>query len=220
MRLEESVILKKIIEKYSGIYAFKVALNLGCGDVNRLGLIKPWVQENIFNPLKSRKIDVVNIDYKNFGGVNIVKDLIQTNSLNFVQQYSGPKIFILTNVLEHIPSNSRTSLLENIYQNMASGDSLIISVPNDYPYHGDPIDTMYRPSPDDLMRAINLHWLESYLISAGSYKEEFLKMSSFKKLRKLLKVFLPFQKFSKWRECHRIVYLFKPYKISIVYGVK
>jgi hypothetical protein len=220
MRFEESLIVKKIINNNYLERKFKTAVNLGSGNVKQLLKIKPWVHENIFDPLNFLGIQVVNVDAKNFPGVDIVKDLSLPSGLDFIKDFSGPRLLILANVLEHIPASVRHDFLKKIYNNMQLGDSLIITVPNDYPYHADPIDTMYRPLPNELVKLIPLDWKDMYLIDAGSYREEFLEMSLLKRIRKLLKVFLPFQKLSKWLECHRLIYLFKSYKISIVYGVK
>jgi hypothetical protein len=57
-------------------------------------------------------------------------------------------------------------------------------------------------------------------VNAGSYLEEFSKMGTLKKIRKLLKPFWIFQKPSKWLENHRLFYLIKTYKITIVFGTK
>lgn len=73
---------------------------------------------------------------------------------------------------------------------MNSKDELIITVPYDYPYHADPIDTMYRPSPNELNQLLPLTWLEDEIVSAGSYKEEFKRMNVFKKNKKAFKAAL------------------------------
>ena len=103
---------------------------------------------------------------------------------------------------------------------MKSKDRLMITVPYDYPHHADPIDTMYRPSPSELKKLLPLTWLEGEIVSAGSFKEEFSHMNILKKIRKLLKPLWIFQKPSKWLENHRLFYLFKPYQITIVFGIK
>ncbi len=220
MRLEESLMVGEIIEKYYPQYKFEFAINLGCGNVEQLFQLKPWVYDNVFSRLNFFGVKVINVDAVNYPGVDLVQDLSLPNSLKFTEQLTGKKLFILANVLEHVPSNVREVLLEKIYLCMGENDALIITVPNDYPYHADPIDTMYRPFPVDLIKIISLDWKESAVVPSGSYREEFLSMGMFKKIRKFLKIFWPFQKLSKWMECHRFFYLFKPYKISIVYGMK
>jgi hypothetical protein len=220
MRLEESEAIRRILERYSNTLAISIVINLGSGDVERLLKTKPWVDKNVFLPLKSLGIAVINVDACPFPGVDLVKDLSLPNGLDFVDKTIGPRLFILANVLEHIPRPSCDTLLNKIYSKMSKGDGLIITGPYDYPYHADPIDTMYRPSPDDLAAFIPLLWTEKHLVVCGSYREEFSRMSLPKKIRRLLKPLWIFQKPVKWLENHRLVYLFKPYKISVVFGIK
>lgn len=140
--------------------------------------------------------------------------------MSFVSVTQGPRLFVLANVLEHIPVNAREELVNKIYRSMSTGDALLITVPFDYPFHADPIDTMYRPSPSELSLLAPLNWTEQLIVTSGSYKEEFLKMGFLKRIRKLLKPLWIFQRPSKWKENHRLFYLFKPYKVSLAFGVK
>lgn len=220
MRLEESETIRKILDKYARPLAFKTAINLGSGDVDRLIKSKGWVENNVFLPLKSSGVKVINVDARQFPGVDFVRDLSLPDGLDFVDETSGPRLFILANVLEHIPRSACSNLLNKIYSKMSKGDALIVTGPYDYPYHADPIDTMYRPSPEQLAGFIPLDWKEKHLVVAGSYREEFSRMSFSKKIRRLLKPLWIFQKPMKWLENHRLFYLFKPYKISVVFGIK
>lgn len=217
MRLEESLKIQNIIKKHR---AYKNIINLGSGNVEQLMKTKPWVSKNVFDLLKKQKAKILHVDAENFPGVDIVQDLSQPNSLSFCDKLEGSKLFILANILEHIPKKAHAALLNKIYSKMKSNNGLIITVPYDYPYHADPIDTMYRPSPNELKKLLPLKWLEGEILSAGSYKEEFRQMNVFKKIRKLLKPLWIFQKPTKCLESHRLFYLFKKYQMTIVFGIK
>ena len=217
MRFEESLTIQSIIKKHS---TFNNIINLGSGNVEQLKKTKPWVSKNVFDLFKKQKAKILHVDAENFPGVDIVQDLSQPNSLSFCDKLKGSKLFILANVLEHIPKKAHAEFLKKIYSKMKSKDGLIITVPYDYPYHADPIDTMYRPSPNELNQLLPLTWLEGEIVSAGSYKEEFKRMNIFKKIRKLLKPLWILQKPTKWLENHRLFYLFKQYQITIVFGIK
>ena len=52
------------------------------------------------------------------------------------------------NVLEHL--TDRRPLLEAFGSLVAPSAHLIVTVPRRFPYHADPIDTMYRPTVADL----------------------------------------------------------------------
>jgi hypothetical protein len=221
MRIEESLKIKQILEiHYKKNKYFKYVINLGSGNIEQLEKAKPWVSKNVFDPLKKTQAQVLHVDAENFPGVDIVQDLSLPNSLSFSDHLNGSKLFILASVLEHIPRKAHREFLKKIYAKMSSSDGLIITVPNDYPYHADPIDNMYRPSPDDLKKLLPLKWLAAEIIITGSYREEFLNMGLLKKIRKLLKPLWIFQKPAKWLENHRLFYLFKKYQMTVVFGIR
>ena len=217
MRFEESLKIQNIIKKHK---PFANIINLGSGNVEQLKKTKPWVSKNVFDIFKKQKAKILHVDAEGFPGVDIVQDLSEPNSLSFCDKLKGSKLFILANVLEHIPKKAHAEFLKKIYGKMKSKDGLMITVPYDYPYHADPIDTLYRPTPEDLHKLLPLTWLEGEIVSAGSYREEFRHMNILKRIRKLLKPLWFFQKPSKWLENHRLFYLFKNYRITIVFGIK
>ncbi len=217
MRFEESLKIQNIIKKHK---PFANIINLGSGNVEQLKKTKPWVSKNVFDIFKKQKAKILHVDAEGFPGVDIVQDLSELNSLSFCDKLKGSKLFILANVLEHIPKKAHAEFLKKIYGKMKSKDGLMITVPYDYPYHADPIDILYRPTPEDLHKLLPLTWLEGEIVSAGSYREEFRHMNTLKRIRKLLKPFWIFQKPSKWLENHRLFYLFKNYRITIVFGIK
>ena len=81
-----------------------------------------------------------------------MQDLSKAHSLSFCDKLKGSKLFILANVLEHIPKKAHAEFLKKIYSKMKTKDGLIITVPYDYPYHADPIDTMFRPPPQATLK--------------------------------------------------------------------
>ena len=189
MRFEESLTIQDIIKKHS---AFNNIINLGSGNVEQLKKTKPWVSKNVFDLFKKQKAKILHVDAENFSGVDIVQDLSEPNSLAFCDNLKGSKLFILANVLEHIPKKAHAEFLNKIYSKMKSKDGLMITVPYDYPYHADPIDTMYRPSPSELKKLLPLAWLEGEIVSAGSFKEEFSHMNILKRNKKAPKTIMDF----------------------------
>ena len=187
MRFEESLKIQNIIKKHK---PFANIINLGSGNVEQLKKTKPWVSKNVFDLLKKQKAKILHVDAENFPSVDIVQDLSQPNSLSFCDKLKGSRLFILANVLEHIPKKAHAEFLKKIYSKMKSKDGLIITVPYDYPYHADPIDTMYRPTPHDLQALLPLTWIESEIVTAGSYREEFRRMNALKKNKKAFKAAL------------------------------
>jgi len=223
MRVEESLAIEDILQRERGRRnrGYASVLNLGCGDVSRLARTKPWVHEHVFKPLADDGARVMHADAMPFPGVDVVCDLAAPDALEFVRGTARPRLFVLANVLEHVPSDARSGMLRKIEASMDQGDSLLITAPYDYPYHPDPIDTLYRPDPAELERLVDLNWVEEAIVDCGSFREEFARMSFPKKVRKLLKVLWVFQKPSSYlKGAHRLLFLFKPYRISIVLGNK
>jgi hypothetical protein len=221
MRLIESIFIKEIIEGcINNQSPIKTFINLGCGDIEQLQHSKPWINDNVIHPLNIRNIKIINLDIFKYDSVDYVADLSHKTSLEFIKKTEAPRLLLLGNVLEHVPSNLRTKILNNIFSSMANGDKLIISVPNDYPYHADPIDTLYRPSPDQIKTLLPLDWDVCQILECGSYYDEFKKMVFLKKIRKILKPFWIFQSPKKWLESHRLLFLFKKYKILVLLGTK
>ena len=164
---------------------------------------------------------VIHIDCQAYDGINIVSNLIDPSTYKKINKKRGKKIFFLCNVLEHVYAKDRKKILNNIYQCMNSKDGLIISVPYDYPYHADPIDTLYRPSAKALSMEIRIRWKNKIIIKSGFFFDEFKRMPLLKKMRRLLKPLWILQKPSSYiHNFHKLFYLFKPYKISIVFGIK
>jgi len=221
MRLQESIFIGNVLKNYHADQKkFEYVINLGSGNVKQLRQNKPWINEYVFAYLKKINTKILHVDTEKFPGVDIIQDLSLPNSLSFCDKLNGSKLFILANVMEHIPKSAHKPFLKKIYKKMNSNDGLIISVPYDYPYHADPIDNMYRPRPNDLKVLLPLKWKASEIINAGSYWEEFINMNTFKKIRKLLKPIWIFQTPKKYLENHRLLYLFKNYQITIVFGIK
>lgn len=102
MRFEESL-KKNIINNHK---PFANIINLGSGSVEQLKKTKAWASKNVFDLFKKQKAKILLVDAENFQGVDIVRDLSQPNSLSFCDKLKGSKLFILANVLEHIPKKA------------------------------------------------------------------------------------------------------------------
>lgn len=220
MRQQESEVAAKFIFGRLDIHDFRVCINLGCGDIESLRKKKPWIDEQIFDRLRNAGLRVINVDQSKHAGVDVVCDLESADAFEFIFKLPAPRLLILANVVEHLPESSRDQILRRLCSSMRAEDALLITAPFDYPYHPDPIDTMFRPSPPELAKTIPLKWIEQTIVSAGSYKQEFLSMSPLKQLRKLIRPFWPLQSSGSWRRSLRILWLFKSYRITVMLGVK
>ena len=90
---------------------------------------------------------VLNVDLKAGATIDIVGDLFDRAVQDEVRARQ-PEVILLTNVLEHVPDPSPlASVVEDL---LPVGGHIVCTVPNSYPYHPDPIDTLFRPDVAEL----------------------------------------------------------------------
>lgn len=221
MRSEESSYMQQILRALPDRSFPSSCVNLGCGNINKLKTQKPWIFTNVFDYLMTQDCRVIHTDVTLWPGVDTQADLMNLESLAFTKTLQKPTLFVLANVLEHIPTGQKTNVMDNIFSCMAPGDYLLVSVPYSYPYHPDPIDTLYRPTSAELIELLPLDWVHHCVIQAGSFWHDLSGMSLAKKIRKLLKPLWPFCRPRQYlSNLHRLVFLANPYKVSIAMGKK
>jgi hypothetical protein len=95
---------------------------------------------------------------------------------------------------------------------------LIITVPFSYPYHPDPIDTLFRPTTTEVAQMFpNFEPVSSALIRSNTYLQDLRAMPPHKVVKSAVRLFLPFYKFNRWLGCmHNFFWLYKPYSVSCV----
>jgi len=122
-------------------------LSLGSGGTEFRDGKQPWIGQSVYAPLEQRGIQVVHHEFVPGPGVDIVGDLTDAAFLDSLSTL-GTRAVICCNVLEHL--DDRKPLVKILETLVAPGASLVVTVPRRFPYHADPIDTMYRPSVADL----------------------------------------------------------------------
>jgi SAM-dependent methyltransferase len=80
-------------------------------------------------------------------GVDIVADI---STLQGVEPDFD--VAICTSLLEHVVDRAATA--QNVCRVVRPGGVLILTVPRRYPLHADPIDTGFRPTPEELCRLV------------------------------------------------------------------
>lgn len=141
MFLEESYWIREELQKTSDI---KNVIDIGASTLEFRTIKKPYIEENIFNPLKDRGVEIIHLDMKDQEGVDISCD-ISDKSFSIKQKFD---LVICTNVLEHIDDLDISII--NISNLVNDNGYLLVTVPFIYPYHPDPIDTMSRFGVNDL----------------------------------------------------------------------
>ena len=97
--------------------------------------------------MRTRGVEVVHVDKRELLGVDVQADL--TNHDDVVRLGTlHPGAPLCCNLLEHVTEPDR--LAYHWLDLLMPGGLAFVIVPFSYPYHRDPIDTMYRPSPSEL----------------------------------------------------------------------
>lgn len=194
---------KKIYQLITKVESKKsVILNLGSSTKKFREIDQPYINSEIFTKLSLDGYKVIHSDIKENEGVDLVGDILD---LSFRQKIAkiNPSIIICSNLLEHIEERNSfiTALLEIVPEN----SYIIITVPYKFPYHPDPIDTLYRPSLNELENDIcienNLKLISGEILN-NSLLVNFNVFNQFKRLQNLLRLFirffLPFYKYKNW----------------------
>jgi SAM-dependent methyltransferase len=121
--------------------------NIGSASEEFRTVYQPYIESEIFAPLRRRGIQVLHVDARMDHGVDLVGDLTDET---FLERLTARKFnaVMCCNLLEHV--TDRPLVRDAIMSMLRPGGLIIISVPNLFPYHEDPIDTMFRPGVADL----------------------------------------------------------------------
>lgn len=124
-----------------------VVLNIGSSSAEFRTQVQPWIEKSIFAPARARGLRVVHQDLFPAPGVEIAGDLLSSECQ---AQLAKLDVFgvICSSVLEHV--TDRPAFADAIVRLLPPGGRALISVPNRFPYHPDPIDTLFRPDCDSL----------------------------------------------------------------------
>lgn len=165
MLYEESLWFKKIIGKY--VLPNSMVLNIGSSTKEFIEVDQPYIKQNLFDELSKKSCQIKNVDIKQAEGVDLVGDVTDAHFIETLKQLN-PAIIICSNLLEHL--ENRKTFCDALIKIMNKETMLIVSVPYSFPYHEDPIDTMYRPDLDELQLAFpSLKLVEGEIVDCGTY---------------------------------------------------
>lgn len=137
---EESLWIKENLDSLDAS-PFKDVLDVGSSTKEFRTEIQPYIYENVFKPLKSKGLSVYYMDKKDKEGINYVVDVESINAKQIGKIFD---LVICCSLLEHVKNpNKVCSFLTDLTKKRGF---LLVTVPNRYRYHNDPIDTGFRPS--------------------------------------------------------------------------
>lgn len=193
--------------------ALSPLLHLGSSDRRFREERQPWIHAELERPLAARGVTIVNADLKAADGVDVVGDIFDAATFERLRAM-GFKALLCANILEHVvdPGVFARRCLEIV----AADGIIVVTVPRSYPHHADPIDTMFRPSPDEVHALFpGTRVLAAETIETGSYRDV-LRRKPWRILY-FARLLAPFLSMRRWRRTRaRLHWLFNPYLVTCV----
>jgi len=192
-------------------------INIGSSTDNFRRVDQPYIHREIFEQIDNSGKSVVHVDLKDNDGVDLVGNIFDKEMQTTIKSYK-PKVLLVCNLMEHLEVHVRDALPQVLDNVIEPGGHLIITVPYSYPLHFDPIDTYYRPSPEELCLLFpSYKIIDSRVVVSGTFLPEFIKYNWKTKLKIFVRILTPFYRPMKWLGMmQRFTFLFRPYKISCV----
>lgn len=195
-------------------------LNLGSSNEQFRKQTHPHVDREIFFPLEARGGRVVHADLKEDRGIDIVGDVYDPAFQEQCHRLHARSV-LCCNILEHVTDAAGFARI--VAGLVPAGGYLVVSVPHSYPFHADPIDTLFRPSPAEVVALfgpdfvpvvthtlVDVTWWRDLVTAMGLRR---LPIFFLRDLGKAAREALSKQGL---RRLHRYAWLVRPYKVSIV----
>jgi hypothetical protein len=188
-------------------------LNLGSGSAARREVIQPWVDDQVFRPLRERGVEVVHVDMRELPGVDVRADLTHPADVLRLRTLR-PRALLCCNLLEHVLEPDR--LARHCLDLVGVGGLIFVTVPFSYPHHRDPIDTMYRPSLDELTELFaGARLFDGTILGAGESYLDAVREHPWILLRHVWRFPVPFLSLQRWkRSMARLYWLAAEYRIT------
>lgn len=166
MRAEEAIWIGSQLARM----APRTVLDLGSSTDDFRTRQKPHIDARIHQPLRAQGARVVCADLKDGPGVDISGDIYCEHVQAALRQIA-PDVMLCCNIFEHV--EDRTSFATICDKILPRDARIIITAPLSYPYHPDPIDTLYRPRAEDLVDLFPDYEIEAAeTITSTSYASE------------------------------------------------
>jgi SAM-dependent methyltransferase len=147
MLLREAQWLARRIEELGGARLYPM-VNLGSQTEEFRVRTQPWIDQYLFAPARRHNRKVVHVDLQDAPGVDLVGDLTEPVFLRRLAELQIQSV-LCNNLLEHVTNRERIAAA--IVELLPPGGHVFLTVPLRFPYHPNPIDTMYRPRLHELL---------------------------------------------------------------------
>lgn len=220
---EEAEKIGNILESYEK-NDINPVLEIGSSTYKFRNKIKPHIAKNIHSKLSNRGIKIILSDFKPDLDIKnsedqIIGDVFDERVFNKMQDVK-PKCILLCNILEHV--NNPNDLCKRILQIANEKTIIVVTVPFSFPYHRDPIDTLFRPSPKKLVANFtDVELIHKEIIEGTNFGEQLKELSLFSAFsriaKEVIKIIIHLITFQiKKIKYSRLFWLRKNYSVSLV----
>lgn len=188
-------------------------LNIGSSTAEFRERKQPHIDREIFSPLRTRGVQVVHMDLKEAPGVDIAGDLGDPDVQARLRELQ-PKVVLSSNLLEHV---REPEVFARVMRSLlAPGGFVLVTVPRSYPYHADPIDTGFRPTPEELAALFpDTRLVTGEVVADSTYGQELWRRGPRRAARALLGALKPGGDAAKNRR-DSLKWLVRPFTTSCV----
>ena len=145
MLREESIWIRNIL-KDNVLSSIRNALDVGSSTKKFRTQTQAYIDKNVFAPMRERNIEILYLDKKKSEDIDYACDIENINSKTINRRFD---LVICCSLLEHVKNQEKVSL--TLMELVSESGFLIVTVPQRYRYHPDPIDTMFRPLMSELI---------------------------------------------------------------------
>jgi len=216
MRPEEAARMAAWISSLP-LEAGAVCLNIGSSTERFRTHSQPHIDQQLFAPLRSAGVRVIHCDLQDDPGVDLVGDVFDPAYRERLRAFNA-ELLICSNLLEHLTDpQAFASACAGLVE---PGGFVLITVPSNYPFHPDPIDTMFRPTPGELAEMFpGWEIIEAEEMTCGNFREDLARGGMFWRNagRHLTRLAAPFYRPRYWLSCaHRMLWLFRRYRVTLL----
>ncbi len=211
---EEAKWLSNIIYSLEPNSVFPM-LNIGSSSKKFREQEQPWIDELLFKPAREKEHSVIHTDMKNDIGVDLVGDLCDPAFLQKLSQMNIQSV-LCSNLLEHL--TNREEICKIISSIIPTGGYIFVTVPYEYPYHRDPIDTMFRPNIEELSNLFpDFKIVEGAIIKGGYLVKSTTTPPILYALAMFIRLIVPIYQPLRWFDSLRYaLWLFREISVSCV----
>jgi hypothetical protein len=174
-------------------------LDLGSSTLEFRTRVQPYIDSGIFAPLRARGGKVWHVDAKAAEGVDHAGDLLDAD---FVARLKGlgARSALVLSILQHV--RDREALARSVLELVPAGGFILVSGPRRFPRHFDPIDTLFRPSIEDVHALFpGTELVARTILDAGNWRQWRAEERGGRSLsRYVARLCTPFYRPKKWHE--------------------